>query len=275
MANGLSMMLVGCGAMGGALLRGWLAAPGLLDRVLVLTPEEHTVQPFRADPRVTWMPEPQGDIPSAEMVVFAVKPQVMGDVLPRYHDLIQQDTIVLTMAAGLELAYYETCLGKNRQIIRMMPNTPATVGQALCGLLANNAVTPESRCLTQGVTDAVGKTVWVESDDALDRLTAISGCGPAYVFALVEALEAVAIQMGIGEREAALLARQTVVGSAAYLGAATDRTPTDLRVQVTSPGGMTAAGLAVLQGEGALQSLMAQTARAAYERALSLKRGAI
>ena len=265
------MTLVGCGAMGGALLEGWMTA-NLFSRIAIVTPEKHTVDPFleRFD-TITHLNSIQELTDVSDVLILGVKPQIMPHILEDYITHTTDKTLIMSMAAGLELSFYEKALGPNKQIVRLMPNTPATVSKALCGLVANPFVTPENKKLASTIANAVGKSIWVDSDDHLDRLTAISGCGPAYVFSLVEALEKAALDLGFNTDEATLLARETVIGSAHYLEKTPHKSATDLRIQVTSPGGMTAEGVAVLQQNNALENLIKQAAKAAFQKATDLK----
>ncbi len=268
----VSMTLVGCGAMGGALLEGWMKAKGLFSQVTVVTPEPHTVGSFlkRYD-TINCLETPDQLTEISDVLIFAVKPQIMPQVIRSYAARTTDQTLVMSIAAGLDLSFYERALGDNKQIVRLMPNTPATISKAMSGLLANSLVTPQNKKLAMAISDAVGKSLWVENDERLDRLTAISGCGPAYVFAMVEALEKAAEALGFSEEEATLLARETVIGSAHYLAQTPEKSATDLRVQVTSPGGMTAAGLEKLQHNETFNTLMKEVTQAAFKRAEELK----
>ena len=257
--------------MGGALLEGWMAA-GVFSHVTVVTPEKHTVDSFlRRYENVTQVDSPEQLDSIADVLILGVKPQIMPKVIGEYAEKITKDTLVITMAAGLDLSFYEKALGGDKQIVRLMPNTPATISKAMCGLLANANVTPSHKDLATKVTNAVGKSLWVENDERLDRLTAISGCGPAYVFAMVEALIKAGEALGFCTEDATLLVRETVIGSAQYLSQTAHKSAKDLRVQVTSPGGMTAEGVAVLQKDNALDCLMEEAALAAFNRAADLK----
>ena len=257
--------------MGGALLEGWMAA-GIFSHVTIVTPEKYTVDPFlERFENITYLESADQLTAISDVLILGVKPQIMPQVIRDYVAHTTPKTLIMSMAAGLELSFYERALGDNKQIVRLMPNTPATISQAMCGLVGNTLLSPENKDLASTIAGAVGKYLWVESDEHLDRLTAISGCGPAYVFALVEALEKAAHDLGFEGEDATLLARETVMGSAAYLAATPDKSATDLRIQVTSPGGMTAEGVAVLQQGNALDNLMKKAAKAAFQKAEQLK----
>ena len=273
MTDGLSLTLVGCGAMGGALLKGWLNADGLFSKVTVITPEKHTVDPFlESHPTVvTYLESPDQLSTVSDVLILGVKPQLMPQIIRDYVIHVTSETLIMSIAAGLDLSFYEKALGDNKQIVRIMPNTPATISKAMSGFLANKNVTPLNKERASHIMEAVGRAVFVENDERLDRLTAISGCGPAYVFSLVEALEKAATRLGFSEEDASLLARETVIGSARYLEKAQDKSATDLRVQVTSPGGMTEAGLKVLQKNNRLNTLIEEVTQAAFNHAEALK----
>ncbi len=273
MIKDLSLTLVGCGAMGGALLKEWLQAEGLFSKVTVITPEKHTVDPFqeRYPDVITYLETPDQLTNVNDVLVLGVKPQIMPHVIRDYVTHVTPETLIISMAAGLDLSFYEKALGDNKQIVRVMPNTPATVSKAMSGLLANKNVTPLNKERAFRIMEAVGRAVFVESDEKLDRLTAISGCGPAYVFALVEALEKAAKRLGFSTEDASLLARETVIGSAQYLARTPEKSATDLRIQVTSPGGMTEAGLKILQDQDRFNTLIEEVTQAAFKHAEALK----
>tara|TARA_R110002095_G_scaffold66488_6_gene56425 strand:- start:3664 stop:4485 length:822 start_codon:yes stop_codon:yes gene_type:complete len=273
MTGPLSLTLVGCGAMGGALLKGWLDAKDLFSKVTVITPEKQTVDPFLENyPHVvTYLESPAQLSTLSDVLILGVKPQIMPQVIRDYVAHATQDTLIMSIAAGLDLSFYEKALGDNKQVVRIMPNTPATISQAMSGLLANDKLSPLNKKRATAIMEAVGHVVWVESDEKLDRLTAISGCGPAYVFSLVEALEKAAEHLGFTKDDATLLARETVIGSAQYLSQSPDKSATDLRIQVTSPGGMTEAGLKILQDNDRLNTLMEDVTQAAFNHAEALK----
>jgi len=272
--NPPSLTLVGCGALGGALLDGWLKTPDLFSDITIITPAKHHIERFINDyPNVTWHEPPpnSSDITMGEVLIFAVKPQIMSAVIQDYAPLVTDKTLVISVAAGIDLPFYQHALGDNKQIVRVMPNTPATTLKAMSGLLANANVTPEHKAFTETLMTAVGKCIWVDNDEQIEKLAAISACGPAYVFALVEALDTAAQNLGFSPEDASLLARETVIGSAHYLDQSPKKTATDLRIQVTSPGGMTQAGLDILLMDDHLSTLMTDVTQAAFTRTKSLK----
>ena len=264
------VMLVGAGKMGLALATGWLDAgmpPGNL--VLVDPNPGDAAKELAQDYELTISTEAVGLLPN--VLVLAVKPQVIDGVLVSLLPVIGPHTLVISIAAGIDIARLSRGLGMGR-IVRTMPNTPAQIGKGITGMVAGPDVTAEGRAVAEALLLAAGPVVWLDAESQLDAVTAVSGSGPAYVFHLVEALAAAAKAQGLPDAIAEQLARQTVIGSAALMEA--DRsTPAVLRQNVTSPNGTTAAGLAVLMGANGLTELVGRTVDAARVRSEELGRG--
>lgn len=264
------LVLVGAGKMGSALLSGWLQ--GGLSPSLVHVREPQATDEIRAlGAKGLKLNAPVEEIAAAQpaLVLIAVKPQAMGAVLPELKPLVGPATVFLSIAAGTGLQRLEELLGADVAAIRAMPNTPAAVGRGVTVAHANRHVTAEQRALADGLLAAVGEVGWVESEGLIDAVTAISGSGPAYVFYLVECLAAAGEALGLDQALAMKLARETVSGAGEML----HRLPepaSELRANVTSPGGTTAAALDVLMGEGGLSPLMRRAATAARDRAREL-----
>jgi len=262
------LALVGAGKMGGALLAGWLEG-GLDPRaVLVLdpAPPPDTIDFLkRAGIGATALP-PKGTLISA--MVIAVKPQIMADVLPTLRPFVGADTIAVSIAAGTTLANLEAGLGQG-EIVRAMPNTPAQVGRGITAAVANGSVRPDGKALVTSLLGAVGEVVWVDEEALIDAVTAVSGSGPAYVFLLAECLTKAGIEAGLPADIAASLAGATVSGSGELMrrsGLPHDQ----LRKNVTSPGGTTAAALEVLMGENGMEPLLKRAVAAAKKRSEEL-----
>jgi pyrroline-5-carboxylate reductase len=261
------VMLVGAGKMGIALARGWLHA-GLPPTNLVLVDPSPgpAAKDMAEDYGLTLNSEAHGLQPN--VLVLAVKPQIIDHVLETLAPVIGPHTLALSIAAGIDIARLSRGLGMAR-VVRTMPNTPAQIGKGITGAVAAPDVSNEGRSAAAALLEAAGPVVWFDNEAQLDVVTAISGSGPAYVFHLVEALAAAGKKMGLPDAVAELLARQTVIGSAALLEA-DPASPAVLRQNVTSPNGTTAAGLAVLM-EG-LTPLIEQTTEAARQRSEELGR---
>jgi pyrroline-5-carboxylate reductase len=207
------------------------------------------------------------------LVLIAVKPQMMGAALPTLAAMGGGRTLFVSVAAGTPLAAYEAALGDGSPIVRCMPNTPAAVGQGITALIGNSFVTEEQMSLSEALLQAVGQTVRLEAEEQMDAVTALSGSGPAYVFHMIECLAAAGEAEGLSPELAMKLAQATVAGAGA-LAEGSDDSPSQLRVNVTSPNGTTQAGLEVLMDEGAgLPPLIRATVKAAADRSRELGRG--
>lgn len=264
------VMLVGAGKMGIALARGWLDA-GLPASNLVLVdpvPGE-AAKALAVDYDLVIHPEAVGLQPN--ILVLAVKPQIIGAVMEGLKPVIGPHTLILSIAAGISMARLAEGLGTER-VVRSMPNTPAQIGKGMTGVVAGADVGTDDRVAVEALLSAAGQVAWFDREDDLDAVTAVSGSGPAYVFNLVEALAAAGVAQGLPEHIAMQLARQTVIGSAALMEA--DPAPASvLRQNVTSPNGTTAAALAVLMAPDGLTPLMELAVDAARKRSVELGQG--
>lgn len=205
----------------------------------------------------------------ADALVLAVKPQVLRDVCLTIADSAQQhQPLVMSIAAGVRLHDIERWLGDAIPVIRTMPNTPALVQSGATALIANDLVSDEQHELAEGIMRAVGLALWIDSEQQMDAVTALSGSGPAYLFLIMEALEQAAIKLGLKEESARLLALQTAFGAAKMALESNDDCAT-LRQRVTSPGGTTERALAVLE-ENNLRSIFEQALEAARDRSIEL-----
>lgn len=265
------ILLVGCGKMGDALLRGWIDRGVAASDVTVIEPSEQTAGAARGRGVATLAALDQ--LPnnfSPRVVVFAVKPQVMSDVVPSYRPLVGPSTMFLSIAAGKALAFFGTHLGADAAVIRAMPNTPAAIGRGMTVLCANGAASSSDHALAENLMTAAGAVAWIEDEALMDGVTAVSGSGPAYVFYMIECLAAAGVAAGLPADLSAQLARATVEGSAA-LSHQDGSAPETLRQNVTSPGGTTAAALAILMDDvDGLQAVMTRAVAAAADRSREL-----
>lgn len=269
MAKLPSVALVGAGAMGGALLRGWTASRSIdAAASAVFDPAaDAALKKLARDARLAVNPPLNGL--AVDVLIFAVKPQSAASVLPAYARLARS-ALVLSVMAGTSLATLSRLLADAPRIARAMPNLPASAGAGVSGLYALPTVSASARETLDALLSAVGETVWVDAEDAIDWVTAVSGSGPAYYFLLTEALAEAGAALGLDRSAAEKLARVTATGSGALL-ASDPRTPAQMRKAVTSPGGTTAAALGVLDADGgALRLLMKEAVAAAALRARQL-----
>ncbi|NCT67192.1 MAG: pyrroline-5-carboxylate reductase [Rhodanobacteraceae bacterium] len=205
----------------------------------------------------------------ADVLVLAVKPQIMKTVCAELAaGLASRRPLVISIAAGIRIAQLRDWLGADLPIVRSMPNTPALVGAGATGLIANDTTSPEQRAQAEAILGAAGMTAWLEREDLMDTVTALSGSGPAYFFLLVEALEDAAVAQGLPRETARALATQTCLGAGRML-VENGEPPTVLRERVTSPGGTTAAALQTFI-DGHLRDLVASAVEAATRRGREL-----
>jgi pyrroline-5-carboxylate reductase len=265
------LLLVGCGKMGGALLTGWIAHGLAPADTYVVEPEAGLRTQARDRHGVAAFAEPR-ELPTdlrPRALVFAVKPQAMAAVLPAYDELARTGAVVLSIAAGTAIARFEAAFGADTPVVRAMPNTPAAIGQGVTALVANRRASAAQRELCTQLMAAVGQVLWIDDEEHMHAITAMSGSGPAYVFYLIEVLAKAAVRSGLPPALAWPMARATVAGSAA-LAASSEETVEALRQQVTSPGGTTAAALEVLMAEDGMQPLFERAVAAATWRSREL-----
>jgi pyrroline-5-carboxylate reductase len=267
------VILAGAGHMGAAMLAGWLAR-GLDPRQVII--QDPVVRGAAALLQRTHGLRVETSIAKLDVapavIVVAVKPQMMDDVFPALAKLAGPATVVLSIAAGKSIASFEKSLPTHAAVVRAMPNTPAAIGRGVTGAVANAHVSADQRALCDELLSAVGEVVWLNDESLIDAVTAVSGSGPAYVFLLTEALAEAGRAAGLDAETAMRLARGTVSG-AGELMHRSDVDPGTLRQNVTSPGGTTAAALAVLmRSKNGLREVMTEAVLAAKQRGRELGR---
>jgi pyrroline-5-carboxylate reductase len=263
-----TLLLVGAGKMGSAMLEGWLGLGLDPKNAAVLEPKparELTAlagRGLRINPAATAIGE-------ASAIVIAVKPQVASEVIPGLASYVGAGTVVISIMAGQTLGFLEQALSQRAALVRAMPNTPAAIGRGITVAVPNVRVSARQRELVHALLSATGAVEWITDEALMDAVTAVSGSGPAYVFFLVEALARAGVAAGLPGDLAARLARATVAGSGELLQRS-QLDPASLRQNVTSPGGTTAAAIEVLSGPHGLVELMARAVAAATERSRQL-----
>jgi pyrroline-5-carboxylate reductase len=262
------LLLVGCGKMGSALLEGWLGRGVAPDSIKV-------IEPLAAEAAyrhgVTVVAD-AATLPAAfapEVVVLAVKPQVMEAATLPLVRFARPGAVILSIAAGKTITGFAACFGADAAIVRAMPNTPAAVGRGMTVACANAHVSPSLRQRCDELLAAVGEVAWIDDEALLDAVTAVSGSGPAYVFLLIECLAEAGIAAGLAPDLANRLARATICGSGELAFRASEAAAT-LRKNVTSPGGTTQAALDVLMAADGLQQLLTKAVAAATRRSREL-----
>jgi pyrroline-5-carboxylate reductase len=262
-----TLVLVGAGKMGGAMLEGWLRLGYPRQHIVVLDPKPSDEVSALARLGIRFNP-PASKINEVAFIVLAVKPQVAAGVVPGLKPLIGPGTVAVSVMAGKTLAFLNDALGPCA-IVRSIPNTPAAIGRGITVAVANPKVTADQRRLAQRLLAAVGAVEWVDDEALIDAATAVSGSGPAYVFLLAESLARAGAAVGLPADLAVRLARATVAGSGELL----HQSPLDaatLRQNVTSPNGTTAAALEVLMAADGLDPLMTKAVAVATRRSKEL-----
>ena len=266
----VSLVLVGAGKMGGAMLAGWQARGLAGAGVSVLEPQPAPdIAALCARHAIALNPSVLA-LAAPEVLVLAVKPQMLDAAAGGLQHLVGPDTLVLSIIAGKSVANLRARFPAARAIVRAMPNTPAAVGRGITGAFATLAMSPRHKACAIALLSAIGEVAWVGEEPLIDAVTAVSGSGPAYVFYLAECLAEAGAALGLPTDLAARLARVTVEGAGELMHRDQASTPATLRKNVTSPAGTTAAALDVLMAEGGLAPLMARAVAAARQRTRDL-----
>ena len=271
-----AIAILGAGSMGGAILQG-LVQSGSAPAVTVTnrtTEKAAALAGLEGVASVSLAEEPTANTDAAaaaDVVLVGVKPAMVPDLLREIAPALRPGAIVVSLAAGVTIATFESILGQDVIVLRSMPNTPAVVGKAVTGLAAGTTASPEHVALVRRLFETCGAVIEVP-EAQIDALSTISGSGPAYFFLLVEELTKAAVGKGFTEADARLMAQQTFIGAAALLDA-TGEDPAELRRRVTSPKGTTERAVAVLQ-EARLDDVFAEATDAALARARELAAGA-
>ncbi len=263
------IVLLGAGNMGGAVLRGWLdhdlnvapiyvADPGLRDDMANLLDERG----------VSHGPSVPTNV-KASVLILAIKPQMMDKVLPSALPCVDENTLIVSIAAGTTIAVIKSHIAEGL-VVRAMPNTPAMIGRGITGVMAEDGLSGDDRALVTELLSVCGPVEWLDDEKTIDAVTAVSGSGPAYVFLLAEVMAQAGIKAGLEPELAMRLARETVSG-AGELMRQSDDDASILRQNVTSPGGTTAAALAVLMAEDdGMQNIFDRAIMAAKNRSEEL-----
>ena len=254
--------------MGAALIQGWVDAH-LLKRADIIDPVgiPDSLSSHETLFHVKQMAD--AELMRTDIVILCVKPQIMDVVCAGLKDYLPANVLVLSIAAGKDIAYYESQLTADTPIIRVMPNLPATIGKGISALCTNKAVSEEQKDMAHDLMNAVGQALWLDDESQMDAVTALSGSGPAYLFHLIEAMTSAGEKIGLSPEQATLLARQTVIGASALVEDSPAIPAAILRQDVTSKGGTTAAALEILM-DGRFQDIMDEAIKAARDRGIEL-----
>lgn len=261
-----SLVLVGAGKMGGAMLEGWLAIGMKGTGITILDPAPSPEIVTLAGAHDIALNPPLAYVQVPNVTVLAIKPQMLDSVAPVLAAVVKPKSLVLSILAGKTIADLMARLPACGGVVRAMPNLPASVRRGVTAAAASSDVSDGHLIMADALLKAIGKVEWLPGEHLIDAVTAVSGSGPAYVFHMVEALAAAGVSVGLPADMAERLARATVEGAGELLYKL-DVPPGKLRQNVTSPGGTTAAALEVLMGDNGLTPLMRKTVAAAKARA--------
>jgi pyrroline-5-carboxylate reductase len=261
-----TIVLAGAGKMGGAMLSGWLAQGLDAKRVVVVEPHPSQEISALAARGVRLNPSPK-DTGAVATLVVALKPQMFREAGAMLKSFVGSTTLVVSIMAGTTIAALEEVCGGS--VVRAMPNTPAAIGRGITVAVAAKNVSPSQRAVADALLRATGSVEWVDDENLMDAVTAVSGSGPAYIFLLAEELARAGVEAGLPPELATRLARETVAGSGELLRRSEASSAT-LRQNVTSPGGTTAAALEVLMGPDGMQPLLTRAVAAATKRSKEL-----
>ncbi len=265
MSTSPTISFIGAGNMASAIIGGMLDSGFKAANIWVSAPDDNHLQSIRKQFGVSVTTDNRYCAEQADMVVLAVKPQVMASVCSDIAPVVQNTRpLMVSIAAGLEASTLDEWLGGGLPLVRVMPNTPSLVGKGAAGLYANDQVKEKQKTMVESVFNSIGSALWVEDESLLHAVTALSGSGPAYFFLMLEALEEAATDAGIAGETARALAIQTMAGAAEMAGRS-EHDPGQLKRNVMSPGGTTEQAIQTFE-EGGMTDLVKKAYSAAYKR---------
>ncbi len=262
---------IGCGNMSRSLIGG-LIANGLKPKQLSATdPDSEQRESIAKQFNITTLENNNEAIEKADVILLAVKPQVMHNVVTGIADSIKGSSkLIISIAAGVKIDSIMKWLGDSTAVVRVMPNTPALIQAGAAALFANEHTSASQKNTAESMMRSVGTAIWLDDEDQMDAVTALSGSGPAYFFYFMETMEKAAIDMGLSEEQARLLTIETAVG-ASKMALLSSSDPAELRQQVTSPGGTTEQALNTFM-QGNMAKLVEDAMQAAKQRSIELSK---
>jgi len=267
--NTSTIAIIGAGNMGASLLAGLIATQFPPEQLWITDPDLEKLQLLKQQFNIHITTSNEEAIKAADVVILAIKPQILANVSQSITALIQmKQPLIISVAAGIREENLQHWLGGNAAIVRCMPNTPALIRAGATALYANHFVNKKQHELAESILRAVSTIVWLENENDMDAVTALSGSGPAYFFLVIEALQAAGEKLGLSNEAARLLTLQTAFG-AARMALESNESAATLRQRVTSPGGTTEAAIKVLEKEK-IRDIFTQAMEAACARAKSL-----
>jgi len=265
----IRIRFIGAGNMAASLMGGLISKGITASQITASDPGQNQREYIESQFQIQTYDDNNTHFGIPDMVVIAVKPQVMKQVLEDVaSSIIGTNPLVVSVVAGITIDQISQWLDKKLPIVRTMPNTPALIGQGAIGMFANSYVNAEQLQLTEQVMDAVGTSIWVDEESQIDAVTALSGSGPAYFFMFMEYLQQAGQKLGLSENDAALLAKKTAIGSA-LLAERSPESLQQLKDRVTSPNGTTAAALDSFT-DNHIEQIIEQALTAAKDRSVTL-----
>jgi len=268
MENKTVIGFIGAGNMAYALINGLLNNGYDSKNIKASDPNIGLLQKIEAELNITTFSNNSSLIEVCDIIVFAVKPQVLSAVCLKLRDNIKPNHLFISIVAGIRVNDINRWLGGNYPLVRTMPNTPALMQQGVTGLFQNDLVNHEQKALVTTILSTVGNCFWVNEERLIDAITAISGSGPAYFFLLMQSMTQAGIALGLDENTAKELSVQTGFG-ASLMATKSDKDPKTLRTYVTSPNGTTQAAIEYFQDQN-FEGIVASATRAAFDRAREL-----
>jgi len=269
MLNDKKIGMIGTGNMGKALIDGLIASgTAKAENITCSDTSEQQLADVREKYGVETTMDNIAAVKAADIVIYAIKPQIMASVLKETADFLDKNKLIISIAAGVPMAAIESLLNKELRLIRVMPNVAVAVKEGATAIAAGGNATQEDIQLAMAIFDSVGKSIFVKENYLMDAITGLSGSGPAYIFMIVDALADAGVKMGISRKDARVLASQTVLGAAKLL-LETKAHPGELKDSVTSPGGTAIAGLHTLE-KGGLRTTLINAVEAATNRSKEL-----
>lgn len=269
MLNSKKIAFIGTGNMGEAIVSGLLVSGSSEPKNIICTDiSESKLADIKSKYKVRTTVSNIKAVKEADIVIYAVKPQIMATVLSETAAKLDMSKLVISIAAGVPLAAMETCVNKDLRLIRVMPNIAAFVKESATAIAAGEHATKEDISLAMQIFNSIGKSIFLKENYLMDAITGLSGSGPAYIFLIVDALADAGVKMGLSRQEAIFLSTQTILGAAKLLQE-TQEHPGQLKDKVTSPGGTAIAGLATLEN-GGLRTTLINAVEAATNRSKEL-----
>jgi pyrroline-5-carboxylate reductase len=266
--NQYRVTIIGCGKMGAALIQGWVDT-NLIKHAEIIDPSGLPDSLIGCHNLFHVEQIEESKLTRTDIVILCVKPQIMDIICAGLKDHLPTNVPLLSIAAGKDTTYFEQKFSPDTPIIRVMPNLPATIGKGMSAIYANKHVSEAQKDVAHDLFNAAGEVLWLEDEEQMDAVTALSGSGPAYLFHLIETMTDAGEKIGLSPQQATLLARQTVIGASALVEASPEIPAAILRENVTSKGGTTEAALKTLM-DGRFQVIMDETLIAARDRSKKL-----